>query len=1585
MLIFTTTSLKRFWKILLRTFIVLLLLLLTVWLLIQTKPVQNWLVQQATQRLSKELQTKVEIKHVDFSLFNRVFLEGLLVQDRKKDTLLYAGALKVRITDWFFLKDKAVLHYVGLEDASIKMVRTDSVWNYQFLADYFSSPGTSKKKQGGIEWALEKIHFTNIRLLKADHWRGEDLTAKISDLRLDADNLNFSKNQLLVNTIELDQPFFSIYDYDGNRPPLTDISTTTSLPDSAEAWNTAGWDIRVKDIVIKNGTFKSDRQTERPPLDYFDGKHISFEAINATFKNLGLQQDTIHALINIATKERSGLIVKKLTADMRFHPQGMLFDSLDIVTNKSHLSHYFSMRYKHFNEDMADFMHKVTLDGKFDNSTIYSDDIAFFAPALKTWNKEITLTGNIKGTIDNLGGKGVEAQAGKNTYLNGDFKLAGLPNINETFIDFKANDFRTTYADAATYFPDLRQVDIPRINKINSLKFKGSFTGFIHDFVTFGTIETNLGTVISDLNMKLPQGKAPAYSGNLKTDNFQLGEFLNVAELGRISGDAKLKGSSFKPSQLFAEVNGHLKQIEYNGYNYKDITATGTIDKRLFDGKLTINDSNLTANLNGKITFNKKDPSFAFDAYVATLNLKPLGLTRQDLHFTGNLYTNFTGSNIDNFLGDAHIFNATLTNGEERLPFDSLTVFSSIADSNKLLTVRSNEADISLLGDFTIADLPTAFQVFLNKYYPAYINIPRTIPQNENFHFNVATGNISPFINLFDQNIKGLDNTSISGDINLAHNQLNTVIKVPVFIYKNTVFNDISLTGKGDLQKLLLTGTVGEIAINDSLRLPNTEINIESANNLSQVSIKTSASKAVNAAELSAQVETRKDGFKINFNPSSIVFNDKQWNIEKNGELVLSKTRLDASEVKFSSGEQEIDISTVPASEGTSLHSDVIVNLKKVIVGDFLPLFLNQPKIDGKISGEVRVSDPFNNLQVDGSPTIEQGWMENDSIGLLKTKVGYSQKTGDLTFKVFSDNTDHNFTLDGLFQTKDSVRNRMNLDFDFNGTTLRVLDRYLGTLFGNINGFATGKVSLTGNSASPDIIGKLKIKDGAFKILYTQCTYKFDEATINFQKGAIDFGTIILEDTLNRNHKAKFSGVMYHNFFKDMAFQMNFSSDSILLLNTTLKDNNQFYGKAIGKVSNAYLRGEETDLHMFFNATPTDSSHIILPASVSRESGNADFIVWRQYGREMKASVFNRPGTNLSIEMNLQVNPLAQIDVILDDLTGDMVKAKGRGNINLKVGTKENMSLNGNFEIDNGQYSFNFQTYWKYFFNLTDGNITWNGDPYNAKININARYIAQDVNLSSLTTLSGTSIKEKSNVYINASLTNTLKNPEINFTLDLPENNEYRNDPIVKATFEKYRQDKSEMNKQVASLLLFNTFVGTEQSFVSGSNTSSFLAGTAGQVIFNFVANSLKSLLKKLLKDPNIDPYITLGNSSLSIQNNNLTDVQAAAKFGINYYILNGKIVVKLGSNVDYSSNTALFKNNSNFLFNQDLSIEYLINKEGKLRLVIFNRGNYDLDRGRYARTGVGITYTRDFDLFKELFTDERKKVPALKNTAADK
>ncbi|MFN5760896.1 MAG: hypothetical protein ACK44U_02360, partial [Sphingobacteriales bacterium] len=83
--------------------------------------------------------------------------------------MLYAGSVKVRITDWFFFKDQAELEYLGLENAYIQLQRKDSTWNYAFLEKAFSTTTTSKK-QNQIQFHIKDIDLKNIRLAYKDGW-----------------------------------------------------------------------------------------------------------------------------------------------------------------------------------------------------------------------------------------------------------------------------------------------------------------------------------------------------------------------------------------------------------------------------------------------------------------------------------------------------------------------------------------------------------------------------------------------------------------------------------------------------------------------------------------------------------------------------------------------------------------------------------------------------------------------------------------------------------------------------------------------------------------------------------------------------------------------------------------------------------------------------------------------------------------------------------------------------------------------------------------------------------------------------------------------------------------------------------------------------------------------------------------------------------------------------------------------------------------------------------------------------------------------------------------------------------------------
>ena len=959
---------KEYWRILTRIFLVVLLLLVLVSGIMQTPWGQNWLARQVTSRLSHDLQTKISIQHVDFSFFNRMNLEGVLVEDRNHDTLLSAGKLQVRLTDWFIFKDHAELKYIGLENAIVKFQRTDSIWNYKFLQDYFAPPGAKPKKKAGINFDLKVAELKNVLFVMNDAWRGENMYVKVSKLDMDANELSFSGRNIDIKSLNLVQPVFRLYDYPGRKPSATivadpiEISSATSI-DSLLKWNSAGMVMHIGTIKIEDGFFGTGRISDTPPLTYFDGKDIEFSKIYGQFSNLNWDKDTISSKVNLKATERSGLLVKSLKADIKFQPQAMEFSNLDLHTNNSVLKNYFAMHYKEFG-DMNDFIHKVKMEADFTDSDIDSYDIGFFAPSVRNWQKRIRITGKARGTIDDLKGDHLVMQAGNNTFLNGDITLSGLPNINQTFIDFKANDFKTTYTDAITMIPQLRSVTKPDLAKLKYLHFNGSFTGFIRDFVTYGTITTNLGTIRSDLNLKLPTGKPPVYSGSISSGNFKLGEFLNNPTIGTISFDGKVKGQGFRSDRIIADLDGTIKELEYNNYRYQNIIAKGKLKKQQFDGFFSIDDPNAVLTLNGIIDFSSKTPKFDLLADVKTANLQALKLTHDNLSFNGKFNLNFTGDKIDNFLGDARISQASLLRDGNRLSFDSLIVSSKYVGGVKTLTAQSNEFDATVKGEFDIKDLPEAFQLFLNKYYPAYIRAPRRELKNQAFTFDITTRHIDEYIPLINKNLAGFNNSHITGKLNIAENQLQLEADVPQFGYKQYVFSDAIIKGDGNFERLVLSGDVGNVIISDSLNLPQTKFNVEAKNDVSKITINTTANQAINQASLAAQVQTFSDGVRIVFDPSSFVLNGKTWNILQGGELEFRKSSVAQGELVLTESNQEIRLRTVPSSIGD--WNDLTVALKNLNLGDLSPLFLKKNRLEGILSGDIRVENPQKKMIVTG-------------------------------------------------------------------------------------------------------------------------------------------------------------------------------------------------------------------------------------------------------------------------------------------------------------------------------------------------------------------------------------------------------------------------------------------------------------------------------------------------------------------------------------------------------------------------------------------------------------------------------------------
>ena len=81
-----------------------------------------------------------------------------------------------------------------------------------------SSPSSNTpSKKSGISFNLKKLRLKNVVFLQKDGWTGQDITAAIGDMQMDANEISADKKNIDIISLNLVQPLFSIYNYPGKK------------------------------------------------------------------------------------------------------------------------------------------------------------------------------------------------------------------------------------------------------------------------------------------------------------------------------------------------------------------------------------------------------------------------------------------------------------------------------------------------------------------------------------------------------------------------------------------------------------------------------------------------------------------------------------------------------------------------------------------------------------------------------------------------------------------------------------------------------------------------------------------------------------------------------------------------------------------------------------------------------------------------------------------------------------------------------------------------------------------------------------------------------------------------------------------------------------------------------------------------------------------------------------------------------------------------------------------------------------------------------------------------------------------------
>jgi len=195
----------RFFGIFILSVIALVVLLL---IAIQTAPVQNFARGKIVSFLQNKLKTRVEIKRLDIDFPKMLVLEGVYIEDKTKDTLIAGNQLKVDIDMFKLLHSEIQINEINLNQITVKIKRQlpDTVFNYQFIVDAFSSPKdtTVKTDTSAMKMAIEKIIVDKTRLVYLDAFSGNDVNVYLNhfDTRIDTfdpTNLRYDVPSITLN------------------------------------------------------------------------------------------------------------------------------------------------------------------------------------------------------------------------------------------------------------------------------------------------------------------------------------------------------------------------------------------------------------------------------------------------------------------------------------------------------------------------------------------------------------------------------------------------------------------------------------------------------------------------------------------------------------------------------------------------------------------------------------------------------------------------------------------------------------------------------------------------------------------------------------------------------------------------------------------------------------------------------------------------------------------------------------------------------------------------------------------------------------------------------------------------------------------------------------------------------------------------------------------------------------------------------------------------------------------------------------------------------------------------------------------
>ncbi len=1368
----------------------------------------------------------------------------------------------------------------------------------------------------------------------------------IEQVRVRILSVKRSANTFVFGDIELKRPQVHFIQREGetemNYQFLVDLSR--KQPPTGNVSN-----ILFKSMKIENGQFTYKMEGFEPPTDRsFDENDFAFNQINGSLKDFYLIGDSLDLKIkSLRTVEKNGLEVKRMVCKAKIHYKGMEYSDLQLKTSHSIIRDYLSFSYDSY-QDFKDFIDVVQMDASLEHSTIDTRDLAYFSYNLKPYEHNVvTISGHGKGVVSNFKVKDFDISIGDKTELKGDVDLKGLPAWRSTFMKLKLKHLVTSANEVETILKIPLQETIKRFNAID---FTGHLTGFYSDFAADGILLSNLGSLESRINFKLLNDDAATYSGNLKATNFDVGTFLGNSTLGKTSFDFDLQeGYGLTFDKLKTRFKSQIQYVEYNGKRIQDIKANGLYTDQKFDGKTWLNDEKLAFTFIGKIDFSQRLPKFDFTADVQHIDLKALGLDSADTKIAGQLDIKMVGNNADNISGYANLKNVSVKRNSYDLELSTMELISSFSDSSRSLKVVSDYVNGEINGVFSLNNLNDVYNDFLNTLFPQYYE--PVMLKNEivaTALFEIKANNL---ISYWTDYPLELGNGKVRIDYNTIEESLESRADFDVVQYQDYLLDQHELVMRKRPHQLLNVSTDVR-----TLRKTNNDtitekivLNMSILPNYLEFLLDFADTTEVLALRSFGSLEFDDDSISIQLEESKLYLDHVPWYFSNHSRAVYTNGGLHLSKVELSNSGQRLSINGF-VDEDPSHH--VVINTSNLDLHNFNPLL--QPygfEIGGVSNDSVNIYQVLKRPIIQGNLEIDDLAVNGDTLGNFSIETTSKENPLKMDVKAY--------VRKGLLKdvraegTLDLSKDDGRLDMTVSAKDAAIgpLEPIFAGIASDFKGTVTGDIRVYGTFQKPKFKGVIETHKVNFVVDYLNTRYFVDDK-IGLSDESIDFKGLIVKDELN--HTAKVRGQIKHDFFADMVMNVSVTeADNIMVLNTTKEQNEIFYGTGFA-TGRADFKGPVEDLFIDIKAKTNKGSRLTIPIYDDSDNAYEDYITFKIPESDTagkKKLVKESTGQKIRMNFEFDLTEDAEFVLLFDEVLDDKITGRGFGNVKIEYATGEDLFMYGVFEITNGIYPFSSPTLVSEKFDIRPGGkVVWNGDPYNAIIDLQAAVARNRANPLDLMIGMVDGNEEAYNTQIKMNVILNLKgelfNPDISFGWEFPD--------IASNTFtefnsfiKKIEADQDEMNRQVFSLITFGSFTPAANYGIGLSSTNDYrdiVSASVGTFLSNQVNNWISEYDKNL--ELGVD-YKT--RSGITDQERAELILSARRK------IMNDRIELA----VVYNANSSAAKDPYN------LDLVYKVKKDGSLKLKAYHKRASDPTLGdvtNVTTTGVGFYFRKQFD-----------------------